>query len=78
MIGSVLVAREIGDMEEALRPYTHALSLEPTEVGYLLWAQAFEREGRRDEANAIYERVARLSPNFAEARNREEELLSGE
>jgi protein O-mannosyl-transferase len=77
MIGSGLVAQKNGDMAEALRQYTHAMSLQPTDVGYLLLAQALQREGRRDEAKAIYERVVRLSPNFAEAQKREEELLSG-
>ncbi len=80
MIGSglVLVAQKNGDMAEVLRQYTHAMSLQPTDVGYLLLAQALQREGRRDEAKAIYERVVRSSPNFADAQKREGELLSGE
>ena len=34
-------------------------------------------QGRSDEAKAIFERVARFSPNLAEAQKTAESLLSG-
>jgi len=47
-------------------------------VGYLLLANALQQEGRAGEANAIVERVARFSPNLAEARKAANALLSGQ
>ncbi|MGA7685993.1 MAG: tetratricopeptide repeat protein [Terriglobales bacterium] len=66
-IGLGLVAQKSGDFAEAVRDYSRAMAIEPTDVGYLLMARALEQEGRSDEARAIEERVARLSPNLAEA-----------
>jgi hypothetical protein len=53
------------------------MAVQPTDVGYLLLAQALQLQGRSDEAKAIFERVGRLSPNLAEAQKTEEALLSG-
>jgi hypothetical protein len=53
------------------------MTIQPTDVGYLLLAQALQREGRPDEANEIRARVARLSPNLGEAQKEEESLLAG-
>ena len=67
MIGLGLIAQKQGDLPEAVRQYSHAMAVQPTDVGYLLLARALEQAGRLDEAQAISERVARLSPNLAEA-----------
>jgi tetratricopeptide (TPR) repeat protein len=77
MIGLGLIAQKEGDFGEAVRQYSHAMAVAPTDVGYLLLARALEQDGRPDEAKAINERVARLSPNLAEARQTAEGLLSG-
>jgi hypothetical protein len=53
------------------------MAVQPTDVGYLLLAQALQHEGRMVEANAISERVARSSPNLFEAQKTAESLLSG-
>jgi hypothetical protein len=53
------------------------MSVQPTDFGYLLLAQALRQEGRSEEANAISERVARLSPNLPEAQKTAESLLTG-
>jgi tetratricopeptide (TPR) repeat protein len=66
-IGLGLIAQTSGDLAEAVRDYSRAMAIEPTDVGYLLLAGALQQEGRLDEARAIEERVARLSPNLAEA-----------
>ena len=67
MIGLRLIAQKKGDLPEAVRQYSRAMAVQPTDVGYLLLAQALQQQGRSDEAKAIFERVARLSPNLAEA-----------
>jgi tetratricopeptide (TPR) repeat protein len=77
MIGLGLIAQENGDLAEAIRQYSRAAAVQPTDAGYLLLAQALRQEGRLDEANAISERVARFSPNLAEAQKTAESLLSG-
>jgi tetratricopeptide (TPR) repeat protein len=77
MIGLGLIAQKDGDLPEAVRQYSRAMAVQPTDVGYLLLAQALQRQGRSDEAKAIFERVARFSPNLAEAQKTAESLLSG-
>jgi len=77
MTGLGLIAQENGDMTEAIRQYSRAVAVQPTDVGYLLLAQSLRQEGRLDEATAISERVARFSPNLAEAQKAVESFLSG-
>ena len=77
MTGLGLIAQENGDLPEAIHQYSRAIAAEPTDVGYVLLAQALQQAGRLDEANAIYERVARFSPNLAEAQKAAEQYLAG-
>lgn len=77
MIGLGLIAHKNGDLPEAVRQYSHAMAVEPTDVGYLLMAEALQQEGRSDEASAIRERVAHLSPNLVEAQKQAQSLLAG-
>ncbi len=77
MIGLGLIAERNGDPSEAVRQYSRAMALQPTDVGFLLLAHAFQQEGRPDEANAILERVERSSPNLAEAKATADALRSG-
>ena len=74
MTGLGLIAQENGDLPEAIRDYSRAVAVHPTDVGYLLLAQALQKEGRLDEAQAISERVV----NLAEARKTAESFLSSE
>jgi len=77
MIGLGLIARQNADLPEAVRQFSHAMAVEPTDVGYLLLAQALQEEGHSDEAEAINEKVARFSPNLAEAKRSSQSLLEG-
>ena len=77
MIGLGLIAQNNGDLPEAVRQYSRAMAVEPTDVGFLLLAHALQQQGHSEEASAITERVARLSPNLAEAQKTAESLLSG-
>jgi protein O-mannosyl-transferase len=78
MIGLGLIAQKNGDPAEAVRQYSRAMAVQPTDVGYLLLAGALAQEGHADEAKVISERVARLSPNLAEAQATAQALLSGQ
>ncbi len=77
MIGLGLIAQNNGDLPEAVRQYSHAMAIEPTDVGYLLLAQTLQLEGHTEEAKAISERAARMARNFAEAQATANALLSG-
>jgi cytochrome c-type biogenesis protein CcmH/NrfG len=74
-IGLGLVAQKSGDFAEAVREYSRAMAIEPTDVGYLLLAEAIENEGRKGEAEAIRERVASLSADPEAARKQADALL---
>ena len=76
MIGLGLIAQKNGDSAEAVRQYSRAMAVQPTDVGFLLLGRALQQEGRSDEAKAILERVARVSPNLAEAQATADALLS--
>jgi protein O-mannosyl-transferase len=78
MTGLGLIAQENGDLPEAIRQYESAIATEPTDVGYLLLAQALRLQGRSEEATAISERVAGFSLNLAEAQKAVAEFLSPE
>jgi protein O-mannosyl-transferase len=77
MTGLGLIAQGNGDLPEAIRQYSRAIAAEPTDVGYLLLAQALQQAGHADEADAISERVARSSPDLAEAQKTAEQFLAG-
>jgi protein O-GlcNAc transferase len=77
MIGLGLIAQENGDLAEAVRLYSRAAAVQPTDVGYLLLARALQQEGHVDEANAISESVARSSPDLPKALKTTKSLLSG-
>jgi hypothetical protein len=72
-----LIAEKNGDFPEAVRQYSHAIALQPTDVGSLLLAHVLGQEGHADEAKAISGRVARDSPNFLEAQKAADALISG-
>jgi tetratricopeptide (TPR) repeat protein len=76
MTGLGLIAQENGDLPEAIRQYESAIATEPTDVGYLLLAQALRLQGRSEEATAISERVAGSSLNLAEAQKAVAAFLS--
>jgi tetratricopeptide (TPR) repeat protein len=77
MIGLGLIAERNGDPSEAVRQYSRAMAVQPTDVGFLLLAHALQQEGRSDEAKEINERVTKSSPNLPEAQSTADALLSG-
>jgi tetratricopeptide (TPR) repeat protein len=77
MIGLGLIAEKNGDLPEAVRQYSNAMRIQPTDVGFLLLAHALRQQGSVDEANSIAERVARFSPDLPAAQKEVESLLAG-
>jgi tetratricopeptide (TPR) repeat protein len=77
MTGLGLVAEANGDLPEAIRQYSHALAVQPTDVGYLLLVQALRLQGRFAEANELFAHVAHSSPNLADAQKAAHDFLAG-
>jgi Tfp pilus assembly protein PilF len=78
MIGLGLVAQDSGDLAEAVQWYGRAVAVQPGDVAYLVLAQALQREGHLADAKAIYEQLARSSPNLPEAQKEAESLLASQ
>jgi tetratricopeptide (TPR) repeat protein len=76
MVGLGLIARDEGNLAEAVRRDSLAVTVQPSEVAYLLLAQALQRAGHPAEARSIYERRLRSSPDLPEAQKEAESLLS--
>jgi len=75
IFGMGLVAQHAGNFNEAAGYYTRAVVSEPSDVGYLLLAQALEKSGRTREATGATERAQQLSPNLDAAQQAVHELL---
>jgi Flp pilus assembly protein TadD len=71
-----LIAQRNGDLAQAISRYSHAMSVQPTSVGYLLLAKALQRSGRAAEAQAAYEQAQRLSSDLSQSEQAVERLLA--
>ena len=71
-----LLAQKTGDYGEASSYYRHAMSLEPTAVGYLLLAKAEEQAGHAAEAQAAISQAKQLTSDWNEAQKTANELLA--
>jgi protein O-mannosyl-transferase len=63
------------DTATAVRHFTRAMALEPTDVGLLLLANALLEEGQISESNAVLERAYKLSKNIEAAGKQAKALL---
>ena len=75
MIHLGLIAQIDGDLPAAVRQYSQAMALQPTDVGFLLLGYALQQEGHADEANAVLQHAARISSNLPRAQQQAEALL---
>ena len=67
LIGTGLLAERDGDFASAVARISRAAELEPSDVSYLLLAQALRRAGRAAEADDALAQAQRISPNLAQA-----------
>jgi Flp pilus assembly protein TadD len=74
-IGLGLVAQESGNLSAAIRNYSQGVDVQPSDVGYLLLAQALEKAGRTGEAQKPRQQASQLSRNLREAQRVAEGLL---
>jgi tetratricopeptide (TPR) repeat protein len=77
MVALGLIAETDGHPAEAVREFSRAVAIQPTDVELLLLAHALQQEGRADEANTMAERAARTSSNLPKAQRQVEALLIG-
>lgn len=76
VVGMGLIAQRSGDLTQAISRYSHAMSVDPTSVGYLLLAKALQQSGRAAEAQAAYEQAQRLSSDLTQSEQAVERLLA--
>ena len=74
-LGIGLMAQKSGDLTAAIQAYNHSLELTPSDFGYLLLAQALDKAGRNDEAEAARRQAAGLSQNLKQARKMADDAL---
>jgi protein O-mannosyl-transferase len=75
MLALALIDHAQGDLPEAIELYSQGLTKQPSDVGYLLLADALQRQGRAREANDMLGRAARLSTNLPQAQRQAAAIL---
>lgn len=65
-----------GDWNRAAGYFAQFVALEPSDVGYLLLANALRQAGRPDDANLAYQQAQRLSNDIAVAQQRAAQLAA--
>jgi len=73
--GLGLIAEKTGRMNEAVDYFTRAVRGQPSDVGYLLLAQALEKAGQKAQAQSIEDQVKQLSPNIGAAQQAVQRML---
>jgi hypothetical protein len=68
-------AQKNGDLVLAVKAYSRAEEIQPSDVGYVLLAKALEQSGRKDDAHETMEHARRISPDFEEAQREAERVL---
>jgi hypothetical protein len=76
LVGSSLLAQREGDLALAVARISHAVELEPSDVGYLLLRQALRRAGRLAEADDAGAHAQRISHNLAQAQQSAAQVLT--
>jgi len=75
-LGLGLLAQRSGQLQQATENYMRAVEFQPTDVGYLLLAQALEKNGQAQAANGAQLNADRISPDIDHARRSVAQLLS--
>jgi tetratricopeptide (TPR) repeat protein len=76
LVGSGLLAEREGDFALAVARISHAVEVEPSDVGYLLLEQAFRRAGRWADAEDARAHAQRISGNFTQAQQFAAQVLA--
>src|SRR5579872_3532917 len=76
LVGIGLLAERDGNFSFAASQISHAMKVEPTDVGYLLLAQALRRSGHSSDADNALAEAQRISPNIDKAQQSAAEVLA--
>src|SRR5260370_42295737 len=75
-IGSGILALRQGRSEVAVTQLAHGVKVDPSDVNFLLLAQALFRAGRPAEADSASAQAQKISPDLSEAQNTAGPFLS--
>jgi tetratricopeptide (TPR) repeat protein len=78
LMGSGLLAEREGDLSSAVTQISHAVKIEPTDLGYLILAQAFRRAGRLQEAIESEKQAQQLSTDMTQTRQSAAQILAAD
>ena len=70
-----IVSAQAGDDGGAIKAYSQAVKLQPSDVGYLLLARALEQSGQASQAEAARAAAQRISRNLAAAQRNVEAIF---
>lgn len=76
LVGMGLLAQKSGDLEGAIAQYSHAMSVAPTAVGYVLLGRALEQAGRGGEAKAAIDKARQFTNDLDQTQQTADELLA--
>ncbi len=75
-VGLGVASQKSGDLATAVRAYSRAVQLQPSDVTLLLLAQALQQSGRVPEAQAARQQATLITQNLATAQERVAKLLA--
>jgi len=75
LLDLALIAEKAGDWNHAIEYFARFVAIEPSDVGYLLLAQALDRGGRAGDAKLAYQQAQRLSNDMNQAQRTVGKLL---
>jgi Tfp pilus assembly protein PilF len=76
LVGMGLLSQKSGDLEQAIAQYSHAMSVEPTAVGYVLLARALEQAGHPTEAKTALAQASQFTADLSQAQETADVLLA--
>jgi len=74
-INLAVTAQKNDDFALAVKAYSRAVDIQPSDVGYVLLAGALEQSGRKDDGHEAMEHARRISPDFEEAQREAERMV---
>ena len=69
LLGSGVLALRQGQSDMAVAQLTHAAKVDPSDVNFLLLAQALRRAGRIAEADSVSMQAQKISSDLSQAQN---------
>ena len=75
-IGLGLLAEKTRAFDEAVKNYSRAVELEPSDVGYLLLSRALQQSGQATASRVALESAQRISPDFDRAEQAVRDMMA--